>query len=58
MFLTKVGSGPILQSVEDSVIDMTTGEPLPAHVTDVHHKRVTIGAQSNSLAVLSATDPL
>ena len=53
MFVTKVGCGPIEQTVEDSVIDLKTGEPKPVNITDIKHKRMTIGAQRNSVAGLA-----
>ena len=53
MFLTKVGGGPVLQTVEDSVIDLTTGQPKPTLITDLKHRRMTIGSPS-PLAALSA----
>ena len=53
MFLTKVGGGPVPQTVEDSVIDLSTGQPKPTQITDLKHKRMTIGP-SSPLAALSA----
>ncbi len=53
MFLTKVGGGPVLQTVEDSVIDLATGQPKPTQITDLKHMRMSIGAPG-PLAALSA----
>ncbi len=52
MFLTKVGCGPIaVSSAEESVLDLETGMPKPNKVTDIKHKRMTIGVVRRSSVV-------
>lgn len=54
MFLTKVGGGPIEQTVEGSVLDLAYGVPKLAQETDKLHKRMSIGAKVNPVVALAS----